>query len=63
MDSLPTRPLARRMDMGGMADMDDMNTGITSVYHYPNVYWSFIGAVIAAFTLVNLYNHLLLRQR
>jgi len=51
------------MDMGGMADMDDMNTGITSVYHYPNVYWSFIGAVIAAFTLVNLYNHLLLRQR
>jgi len=52
------------MDMDSMGGMSmDMSTGITSVYHYPKVYWSFAGAAIAAFTLVNLYNNLLLRQR
>jgi len=51
--------------MSGMSGMDgdSMNQGVISVLHFPSLFWAFVGACIAAFTLVNVYNQLLFRQR
>lgn len=53
------------MDMGTDTDLinDDMNVGTIDVLWFPKLYWVFIGAVIAAFTVVNLLNVLQSRQR
>jgi predicted ferric reductase len=54
------------MSMGGM-DMSmgnvSMGNGIPSPFTFEKMYWAVVGAVIAAFTLVNLYSHFLFRQR
>jgi len=42
---------------------DDMNVGTISVEWFPQVYWIFVGAVIATFTLANAFEYLLYRQR
>ena len=42
---------------------DDMNVGTIDVLWFPQLYWVFVGAVIATFTFVNLLNFILYRQR
>ena len=54
------------MDMGGMdmsAGSMDMGNGIPSLFYLQKVYWAAVGAVIAAFFLVNAYNKFLCWQR
>lgn len=47
-----------------MSDMDKaMDDGTISVEWFPQLYWIFVGSVIAAFTAVHLSNILLCRQR
>ncbi|KAI5267151.1 hypothetical protein E4T47_08090 [Aureobasidium subglaciale] len=54
------------MSMGGM-DMSmgnmSMGNGIPSLFTFERMYWAVVGAVVAAFTLVNLYSWFLCRQR
>jgi len=54
------------MDMGGM-DMGmggmDMGSGVPSLFYLQQVYWAMVGAVIAAFFLVNVYTKVLCWQR
>lgn len=49
------------MDMS-MGDMD-MGAGIPGLFYLQKIYWAVVGAAIAAFTLVNVYNWFLCRQR
>jgi hypothetical protein len=37
--------------------------GLPPLAYFPQYYWAVIGTVIAIATLVNVYNHLLYRQR
>jgi len=47
------------MDMSGM----DMSNGSVDVLWVPQIYWIFVGSVIAACSAVNLLNYVLFRQR
>jgi hypothetical protein len=44
--------------MGGMS-----MGGLPPLANFPQYYWAVVGTVIAIATLVNVYNHLLCRQR
>jgi len=54
------------MDMGSMsmgAGSMSMGPGIPSLFYLQQVYWAFVGAVVAAFFVTNVYTKLLCWQR
>lgn len=51
-------------EIGGVGDDDDaMSAGTFSVFWFPQVYWIFVGSVIAAFAVKNMCNQFTYRQR
>ena len=42
---------------------DDLNVATIDLLWFPRLYWVFVGACIAAVSLVNLFDYLLYRQR
>jgi len=51
------------MDMGMGASSEAMSGGSISIDWIPQVYWIFVGSLIAAFSAVNLLDYILFRQR
>lgn len=43
--------------------MDMSSPGLPTLYDFPKIYWAVVGSAIAVATLVNVYNHILCRQR
>lgn len=58
--------LSRRheeMDDSSMSEESSMNVGTITVQWFPQLYWIFVGSVIAAFTVGHAINVLLYHQR
>jgi hypothetical protein len=49
--------------MQGMAMGSMSMGGALPLLDYPQMYWAVVGAAIAVATLVNIFNHILYRQR
>lgn len=51
------------MDMSGMAMGSMSMGGMAPLIEFPKYYWAVVGTVIGIATMVNVFNHILYRQR
>lgn len=51
------------MSHSGHSSMSMGSASLPTLYEFPKIYWAVVGSAIGVSTLVNLYNHVLCRQR